>query len=276
MLWPLALRGQPAAVVSPPADQALVERALANELRAAQDTSHPMRYTLRKTSPRLTTVKELVETRDGLVARLISVDGEPLSGSAEKKEQERLDSLLHDPGKQRHRKQSEDQDAERALKVLRALPTAFVYELADAEASSGSPPGAIVKYSFRPNPSFDPPDLETQTLTAMAGAIWIDRARERVMRLEGSLQHDVNFGWGIIGRLDEGGWIVIEQAEVSPQQWRTVHFQMKMSGRLLFRTRIFDTEEWESGFEPVPVGLDYRKGIELLRAADSNAGGNMP
>ena len=33
--------------------QALVDRALANEYNAAQDTSHPMRYELLKTSPRL-------------------------------------------------------------------------------------------------------------------------------------------------------------------------------------------------------------------------------
>ncbi len=273
LLWPLALHGQPAPVVSPAASGTPVERALANELRAAQDASHPMRYKLRKTSPRLSTVKELVETKDGLVARLISVNGEPLSASAEKKEQDRLDALLRDPGKQRHRKQSEDQDAERALKVLRALPTAFVYQLA-ADSESAAQPGAIVKFAFRPNPSFDPPDLETQALAAMAGEIWIDRTQERVTRLEGRLQHEVDFGWGIIGRLNKGGWIVIEQAEVSPQEWRTVHFQMQMSGRLLFKTRIFDTEEQESDFAPVPVGLDYRQGIELLRVGEASAGQN--
>ncbi len=54
-------------------------RALANELRAAQDTSHPMRYQLRKTSPRLTTTKEIYETRDGDVARLVAINDKPLS-----------------------------------------------------------------------------------------------------------------------------------------------------------------------------------------------------
>jgi hypothetical protein len=275
LLWPLALHGQPVPAVWPAADQALVERALANELRAAKDTSRPMRYKLRKISPRLTTVKELVETRDGLVARLISVDDEPLSASAEKKEQQRLDSLLRDPGRQRHRKQSEDQDADRALKVLRALPTAFVYQLA-ADPDSAAHSGAIVKFAFRPNPSFDPPDLETQALTAMEGEIWIDRAHERVTRLEGRLQRDVDFGWGILGRLNKGGWILIEQAEVNDQDWRTVHFQMQMSGRVLFKNRAFDTEEQESDFVAVPAGIGYEKGIELLRAGDSAAGQSTP
>ena len=234
-----------------------------------------MRYKLHKITPRLSTTKELVETNDGLVARLIAVNGEPLSDSAEKKEQQRLDELLRDPGKQRHRKQGEDADAERALKVLRALPTAFLYRL-DGDSDSAAQPGTTVKFAFRPNPAFDPPDLETQALTAMEGEIWVDRVQERVTHLEGRLQHDVDFGWGILGRLDKGGWIEIEQSEVAGQSWRTVHFQMRMSGRLLFRTRVFDTEEQESNFVPVPVGIDYRRGIELLRGGESTAEDNQP
>ena len=72
----------------------------------------------------------------------------------------------------------------------------------------------VEKFTFQPNPNFSPPDLETQALTAMTGEIWIDPAQERVTRLEGHLQQDADFGWGILGRLNKGGWIVIEQADV--------------------------------------------------------------
>ena len=76
--------------------QALVDRALANELNAAQDASHPMRYQLRKTSPRLTTTKEIMETRDGEVARLIAINDKPLSAADEANEEARLHELLPD------------------------------------------------------------------------------------------------------------------------------------------------------------------------------------
>jgi hypothetical protein len=274
--WPLALHGQTAPAVSPPADQALVERALLNELRAAQDPSHPMRYRLRKSSPHFATTKDLIETKDGLVARLITVNDEPLSEADEKKEQERLDALLRDPGRQHHRKQSEDEDAGRALKVLRSLPTAFLYEQAGTDAGSATPPGPILKFTFRPNPAFDPPDLETQVLTAMTGELWIDRTQERIIRLEGHLQHDVDFGWGILGRLNKGGWIVIEQADVGEHQWRIVHFKMVMTGRVFFKSRVFDTEEQQSGYTPVPAGLTYEKAIEMLRTGNSAPAQNAP
>ncbi|MGH9563337.1 MAG: hypothetical protein ACRD3S_17935, partial [Terracidiphilus sp.] len=110
------------------AGQVLVDRALANELSAAQDHSHPMRYLLRKITPRLITTKEILETKDGDVARLIAVRDVPLSTADEDNEETRLSELLDDPGKQRRRKQAEDQDAARALKVLGALPAAFLYQ----------------------------------------------------------------------------------------------------------------------------------------------------
>ena len=104
----------------------------------------------------------------------------------------------------------------------------------------------------------------------MAGEIWVDPVHLRVVRLEGHLQQDVDFGWGILGRLNKGGWIMIEQVDVGPDmgidQWRTVRFQMAMSGRVVWKKRAFDTTEEETGYAPVPVGLGYQKAIEMLRA----------
>lgn len=238
-----------------------MQRALANELTAAQDLSHPMRYELHKTSPRLTTTKNMIETRDGLVAMLVAVNDQPLNTDEQAREQGRLNALAADPGKQRHRKQAEDADMERALKVLRVLPSAFVYHYAGP-----GPGGSVLRFAFAPNPKFSPPDLETQVLTTMSGELWIDPAQLRVVRLEGHVEQDVDFGWGILGRLYKGGWITIDQADVGGGVWRIVKFQMSMSARVLIRTRNFETTEIESQFAPVPATLSYRDGIALLRS----------
>lgn len=246
----------------------LVQRALANEVRAAADTQHPMRYQLRKQSPRLSSTKEICETRDGAVARLRAINDSPLSSADEQKEQARLNMLLADPGRQRHRKQSQDEDAARAMKVLRALPDAFLYQYKGVRQGRAGP---VEEYTFKPNPKFDPPDLETTVLKQMAGEIWIDAAEARVTRLEGHLQQDVDIGWGILGRLNKGGWIVLEQADVGYHQWRTAHFQMSLSGRVVFKTRVFDTTEDQSQFVPVPVGLNYQQAIQILRSDGGRA-----
>lgn len=98
--WPVAALGQPAdAAITPTQAQALVTRALATELRASQDASHPMLYRLRKSSPRMTSTKEIAETRDGDVARLIAINDQPLNQADELQEQARLDALLADPSR---------------------------------------------------------------------------------------------------------------------------------------------------------------------------------
>ncbi|HVN92841.1 MAG TPA: hypothetical protein VMT38_04065 [Terracidiphilus sp.] len=221
-----------------------------------------MRYQLQKTSPHWSTTKKIYETKDGDVARLVAQNGKPLDPADEQKEQARLTELAGDPAKQRRRKQAEDADEQRVLKVLRALPNAFVYQ----DAGPADPPsGRVERFTFTPNPGYSAPDLETQVLTQMAGEILVDPVHLRVIRLEGHLQQDVDFGWGILGRLNKGGSIAIEQADVGNGQWRTVHFKMVMSGRVVWKSRVFDTTEDESEYQPVPAGLSYQKAIELLR-----------
>ncbi len=97
--WAGAALAQPVVptALTPAQAQALVGRALATELRTAQDAGHPMRYRLRKSSPRMTTTKEIVETRDGDVARLVRLNDQPLSLAAEQQEEARLNALLSDP-----------------------------------------------------------------------------------------------------------------------------------------------------------------------------------
>ncbi|MGD0891267.1 MAG: hypothetical protein ABR923_07010 [Terracidiphilus sp.] len=260
---PVASSAQPAApALAPQQAQALVERALASELTTAQDASHPMRYRLHKVSPRVTSTKEILETKDGDVARLLAYFDKPLSPEDEQKEQARLDTLLADPSLQKHRKQGEQGDMGIVLKLLRMLPNAFLYQYA---GSGTGPAGPVEKFSFRPNPNFSPPDMETQALTAMTGELWVDAAQERVTRLEGHLNQDTNYAWGILGKLDKGGSVVIEQVDVGNRQWRIARVQMKMDLRILFKTKNIDTTEEMTEYVPVPAGIDYRQAIRMLR-----------
>jgi hypothetical protein len=261
------LTAMPQAAAAEPPTAGFVRKVLATELLAAQDTSRPMRYTLRKSSPRFSSTKEIFETRDGAVARLVAMNDKPLSAEDAQKEQQRLDGLVSDPGRQRHRKQAQDDDMARVLKVLRALPDAFQYTYIGEGMGQT---GRVEKFSFKPNPAFNPPDLETQVLTAMAGEIWIDATEERVVHLEGHLLHDVDFGWGILGRLYKNGWIAIEQNDVGNHQWRIVRFQMEMSGRIVVRTKTFETVEEQTNYTPV-AGVGYVEAVHILKAEQVGA-----
>ncbi len=221
-----------------------------------------MRYRLRRKSPRITSTKEVIETRDGDVARLVAIDDKPLSEIDEQREQDRLTALERDPSLQRRRKQSEEGDTGIVLRLVRMLPSAFLYQYIGVAAA---PAGPVQKFSFAPNPRFNPPDIETEALRSMTGELWIDAAQERVTRLEGHLRQDTEYGWGVVAKLNKGGWLVLDQADVGGHQWRVVHFQMVMSMRILFKSKNSDTTQDLTGYTPVS-GMDYRKAIQMLRA----------
>jgi hypothetical protein len=269
LMMPLALGSLEPSSISQ-GDNGVVGRALANELSAAEDHSHPMQYLLRRSSPRLTSTKQIVETKDGAVARLVTVNDATLSAADRQKDEARLDALLADPSRQHRRKQSEQDDTGRALKVLRALPKAFLYQYAGSETSGST---TLERYTFSPNPKFSSADLELLVLTEMCGTLTIDSTHQRVVRLEGHLQQDVDIGWGILGRLNKGGWIVVEQADIGRGVWRIVRFQMVMNGRVFFKTRSFDTTEAESQFAPVPLELTYQQAIQMLRSSGADSAG---
>lgn len=229
----------------------------------ARDPNHPMRYLLHRSTPRLTSTKDIIETRDGNVARLLSVNDKPLAPEDDRKELERLTMLAANPNLQKHRKNNEEEDAGIVLKLLRMLPDAFLYQYA---GSFDGPTGMVHRFTFRPNPKFDPPDLETQALTAMSGELRVDAAQERVVRLEGHLQQDTTYGWGILGKLNKGGWVLLEQADVGAKQWRIVNVQMEMVLRILFKTKYINTSEQLTRYTPVPPGMDYRQAIQMLRS----------
>jgi len=174
----------------------------------------------------------------------------------------RLDGLAVNQADQDHRKQTEDSDRARAIKILRALPMAFAYTYTGPSMGAAGP---VELYSFAPKPGYSPSGMETQILTGMTGNIAVDPVAGRVARLEGRLRKDVNFGWGIVGRLNKGGWIVIDQAPVVDGQWRAIRLQLVMAGRILFITKKYDMLEEQSNYRPVLEHLDYREAIGMLK-----------
>ena len=241
----------------------LIRQTLAAELLAAQNTGQPMCYKLRKSSPRFTSTKAICETKEGAVARLVALNDRPLTAADEQREQARLNDLLGNPTRQRRRKQSQDADTERVLKILRALPSAFLYTPLGQSDEMGM---TVEKFRFEPNPHFDPPNLETLVLTEMAGELWIEPRQRHIVRLEGHLMQDVNFGWGILGQVDKGGSIRIDQRDVGGSHWRITHLQLAMTGRIVLKSKSFSTDEVASDFTPIATSTTYTQAIQLLRS----------
>ncbi|WP_231581411.1 hypothetical protein [Silvibacterium bohemicum] len=240
---------------------ALVRRAVANELKPGNG-AHPYRYKLHKVDNNRVTTKEIIETKDGDVARLIEYDGHPLGPVANQDELDRLNNLLQHPEVQEHRHKREQADSNRANEMIRLLPDAFLYHF---ESMEQGPSGQAVRLSLKPNPAFHPPDREAEVYAGMAGELWIDQQQERMVKLDVHLIDYVNFGWGILGKLYKGGSILVEQKDVGNDHWEQYHFKLNLHGKaLMLKSLEFDTTEDETDFAPVSAGWGYQDAVKLL------------
>jgi hypothetical protein len=242
---------------------ALVRRAIQNREDAAKN-HRPLRYLLRKTGDHRDTTKDIIETDQGDVARLIAINNQPLSPEANQAELDRLNTLANHPEIQEHRHQREQKDAARVDRLMRLLPDAFLYRDQGTTPCPASG-GTCHHLTFSPNPSFEPPDVEANIFRGLAGELWIDQAQERLTRLDAHVIANVDFGWGILGKLDKGGTIQLEQSDLGNHDWELTTLKLNLKGKaLMLKSLDIQLTEQASHFSQVPPGVDYRKAIELL------------
>lgn len=240
----------------------IVRDASWNELHA-HGAVHPFRFRLSKQAPKGSNVKEIVETKEGDVARLLETDGRPLSPEAEQAEMDRLNNLLAHPEIQQHRFQKEQADSAHGDEMVSLLPDAFLYTADGMVQAAGGP---CYRFRFRPNPAYNPPDREAEVFRGMEGELWVDQRQKRLVRIDAHLTSDVNFGWGVIGRLYKGGSILVEDADVGMGHWETTHMELKLKGKILLMKSVdFSTTEDATDFHAVPPEIGYREAVQILK-----------
>jgi hypothetical protein len=256
----LASMGQSNETSMSPSAHELVRRAVQNELKSSDSPVRYM-YRVRKQTPNGSSVKQVAETKDGQVSYLLLMNDQPLNDEQRRMEDDKSQKLLNNPDEQRRRLKEQKEDERRANSIVRALPDAFIYEF---DGPSDEP--HVVKLRFHPNPNYNPPDRETQVLKGMAGHMYIDTAANRMKRLDGNLVDDVNFGWGIFGKLHKGGHFEIRESDVGGGSWEVTYSNLDFTGKVLLfkKLRIKETQEM-SDFHRIPENLSYSQGFELLR-----------
>lgn len=250
---------------STPDPNKIVRDASYNEMHASNQ-GHTFRYRTHSIDGDKTTLKEIVETHDGDIKRLLESGDKPLSASANQDELDRLDKLRANPDEQAKRHKRSQAESSRDNEMLRVLPDAFTYTY---EGMVPGPNGPCYRLKFEPNPSFQPPDRQAEVYHGMAGELWVDQAQQRMVRFDAHLISDVDFGWGIVGQLFKGGTILVEQQDVGEHHWENTYTRLHLSGKiLLVKPLDIDTTDTSSDFHPIPdngyqAAIDYLKTIPL-------------
>lgn len=240
----------------------LVQRAVANETKAGNGDVSLM-FRVRRQGPKGVQTRQYVETSEGTAGMLVAMNDQPLTAGQRQQEFDRLDQLLHNPAELRRKQKQQQEDSDRATRMVKALPDAFRYQYEGTEEVNGL---QLVRLKFEPNPDYDPPTREQQVFTGMKGFLLIEPRQARIARIDGTLFKNVSFGWGILGRLNRGGRFVVVQGPVANGYWTTTHMQLSFTGKvLLFKSLNIQTTEDSSDFRRVPGHMTFAQGVELLK-----------
>jgi len=261
-----------------PAPLELVRTAVANEVTASSDASMKHMFRARKQNAQGSQTRLYVETRDAIAGMTIAYNDQPLSPEQKQGEEGRLAGLVANPEQLKRKHSQEQENAERTLRIVKALPEAFLYEY-DAEekgtADLGKDGARLVRLKFRPNPQYQPPSRVEQVLEGMQGVVLIDPAVRRIARIDGTLFKEVGFGWGILGHLDKGGHFLVEQRDLGDGSWEISRMSLRFTGKfLLFKSFAIKSDEVFSDFRRVLADTTFAQGVEMLKAEEAKLAEN--
>lgn len=235
-----------------------------NELTANQHQNYWM-YRDSDTQSAKTKVSRVVETPDCWFRWVLSIDGEPPAPAQVRKQQAQMTALVNSESAREKNRTDILQDGKKAENLVKMLPDIFVY------TEDGEQDGNI-RLQFRPNPRFHPPTDAAKVFHHMQGTLLINAQEKRLAGISGTLMQNVDFGWGILGRLYKGGTFKVRQTQLAPEDWEVTTLDVHIHGRaLFFHTISEDQTEVKTGFEPVPQGVSLAQAAALAEHGTENA-----
>jgi hypothetical protein len=239
----------------------LVRDVVYNEARDSGRTSH-WEYRSERVSEDQNVVREQVETTRGPVFRVIEQNGSPLDSDQQRQEEQRLDQYLSNPSAVAAAARSHEQDEDHLMTAMQLLPAALLFDY------QGAPEGDVVRLAFHPNPAFSPSGYEARIVHALTGTVTVDARLKRMIAMQGTVAQRVDFGYGFLGHVEQGGTFVIHRRQVSGAHWKTDLVDLHLQGKiLLLKTISKDQREARSDFRPVPEGTTLAEAKDMLREA---------
>ncbi|AFL87909.1 hypothetical protein Terro_1603 [Terriglobus roseus DSM 18391] len=198
--------------VTPDAVPALVAEAVKYQMEDFHHTSWGLRYRVHRVDSKDDSVRELIESADGNVARTLSHHGRPLSDEETAAEEKRLRALSATELSRRRR--SADSSDKYGLELIGAFPHAMLFTVAPSQTQLPQFSRPQVVLNFSPNPQYHPQTTAQEVLPGIAGRMWIDAETHHLLRIELNVTKNLNLMFGILARVYQGGTLTYEQQAI--------------------------------------------------------------
>jgi hypothetical protein len=257
-----------AALLSVPPKQWAAEAAL-NELKVINYEHSYLRYREHTVDAKGDHLRDVIETKDGTVARMIMKDGRPLTPEEDQWEHERLQAMLDSPSAFAKHMKNDSSGKKMGADMIKLMADAMVYtytpgqpQRPDRTVHGDDLPEIVLDY--KPNPSWTPPNMTADALTGLEGRVWIDAKTHYLTRMEGTVFRPVNFGL-FLAHIYPGGKLTFDQVRVGEQRWIFSRFTEHVDVRVLVKTLKESTEIEAASFSVVPE-MSYQDAIRMLWA----------
>lgn len=200
----------------------------------------------------------VAQTPAGDVHRVLEKDGQHFT---RQQQQQAVEQFVHDQAAQAQQREDYADDDKKARTLLKLLPDAFRWHMESRNRAS-------TVLHFSPDPAFNPPTHEARVFAAMEGTLTIDNAQQRVREFKGRLVNNVDFGFGLLGELDKGGYFRVERRDVGGGVWDITQLHIHVSGHaLLFKSIAVQQDEVKTDFtrEPDNVTLQQAAAAVMKR-----------
>jgi hypothetical protein len=250
----------------PPKDaHAIIASACANEYASDRSDHTAFIYRDHDITPDHDTTYAIVETPEGNLKRKVEDHGRPLTSEDRAADDARISALMKDKAKQQKLKKDSAHDDEQADELLNLLPTAFLWTIAGEN-------GDLITMNFKPDPNFDPPNIEARVFADMAGEVVVSRSENRIRSMKGQMVDDVKILGGVIGKLHKGGTFQVEHREVAPHHWQLTELHVHIVGHILFNFKTIGSQEDEvkTDFKISPA-QNFQQAYDILYAPAGKA-----
>jgi len=244
-----------------PQETSLIEKVAANEVAARKGRPHYF-YVSEERSARTgghLWKENVVEITDGPLRRLIAIDNRPLTAGEAAAEQRRIDNLVAHRDDFRRLNQAHKDDEDRAAQLLQMLSSDFVL------TPNGEANGCL-RFTFQPKPDFRPASYQERVAHEMAGTVSLKRPEDRLCTLDATIVHPVEFGYGMLGHIDQGGHFSLARKQVDAKNWKSDHITVHINGRILMlKSLAQDQEAVRTEIRVVPQNLTLTQAAQISR-----------
>jgi hypothetical protein len=211
-------------------------QAIQRQMQAdAADHTH-WRYRIHREDDKGTQERDVIDTKEGQIARTLLINGQPLTTEQRADDEARMKKLVEDASERAKRAKRVKEDEDKGTQMFKAIPDAFIFKYDGAENGQ-------VRLSFFPNPHYDAPTRELQVFRT--------------------------FGWGLLGRLNKGGTFSISQVRVAADHWEIVGLDVKMTGHaVIFKSINVKQIQRLTDFRRISDDLTISQAYQMLEKGE--------